>query len=256
MIWALGDYRLTAAFIEPEAQALAERCGLHRGMQVLDVAAGNGNFAIAAARMGARVVATDLTPRMVQWGRERSATERLEIEWREADAEALPFDDSRFDVVASTFGAQFAPRPEVVASEMFRVLKRDGLVAMANWNAEGFSGRLSALTTSYAPPSPLKLPSATEWGDPEIVRRRLEPHARTIMAEPATAKFTFKSVEAAGQFLEHTNPGLLVLSGMLEPPRYEELLRETRGLVAEFCKREATGVLLENEYLRILARKS
>ncbi|MDQ6722638.1 MAG: methyltransferase domain-containing protein, partial [Candidatus Dormibacteraeota bacterium] len=121
MLWALGDYRLTAAFIEPDARALAARCGLMPGMAALDVAAGNGNFAIAAARTGAKVVATDLTPRMVDWGRERSATEGLDIEWREADAESLPFTDGQFDVVASTFGAQFAPRPEVVAGELFRV---------------------------------------------------------------------------------------------------------------------------------------
>ena len=256
MIWSLGDYRLTAAFIEPDAQALAARCGLRRGMEVLDVAAGNGNFAIAAARMGTRVVATDLTPRMVEWGRERSAKEGLEIEWLEADAESLPFHDGRNHVVASTFGAQFAPRPELVASEMFRVLKPAGLVAMANWTATGFSGRLTAITTSYAPTSPLKLPSAMEWGDPDEVRRRFEPQVSSIRCERQMAKFSFESVEAAAQFFERTNPALLVLSRMLPEPSYLELLMAARSLVAEFCRPDQSGVALGNEYLRVLARKS
>lgn len=256
MIWALGDYRLTAAFIEADARELAGRCGLRPGMAVLDVAAGTGNFSLAAARLGARVVATDLTPRMLGWGRERSKAEGLEIEWREADAEALPFDDARFEVVASTFGAQFAPRPQLVASEMFRVLKPGGLVAMANWTAAGFSGRLSALTTTYAPASPLRLPSAMEWGDPAEVRRRLQPYSRSIETELRKAKFTFESVEAAGRFFEQTNPALLVLARMLPQPRHAELLAAARELVREFCKPLGAGVLLENEYLAVLARKS
>lgn len=256
MIWSLGDYRLTAAFLQPEADALAARSALRPGTDVLDVAAGTGNYAMAAARLGARVVATDLTPRMVEWGRERSKGAGLEVDWREADAEALPFEDGSFEVIASTFGAQFAPRPELVAAEMFRVLKPGGLLAMANWTAEGFSGRLTAMTTTYAPSSPLKLPSAMEWGDPEEVRRRLGSFARSIETEPRTAKFSFRSVDAAQQFFEQTNPALLVLSRMLPAPRYAELIAEARSLVLEFCRPEGAGVLIENEYLVVLARKS
>ncbi len=256
MLWALGDYRLTAAFIEPDAQALAERSALRQGMEVLDVAAGNGNFAVAAARKGARVIATDLTPRMVEWGRERSAKDGLEIEWREADAEALPFGDGSFEVVASTFGAQFAPRPEMVAGEMFRVLKPGGLVAMTNWTAEGFSGRLTALVTSYAPPSPLKLPAPMEWGDPHEVGRRLKPFAASVETERRMARFTFPSVETAQQFFEQTNPALLMLSRLLPQPRYDELVTAARTLVGQFSRPAGAGVLLDNEYLVVLARKS
>jgi SAM-dependent methyltransferase len=256
MLWALGDYRLTAAIIEPDAQALAERSGLRPGIDVLDVAAGTGNFAIAAARKGARVTATDLTPRMVEWGRERSARGGLEIEWGEADAEALPFGDGRFDVVASTFGAQFAPRPEVVAGEMFRVLRPGGLVAMTNWTAEGFSGRLTELATSYAAPSPLKLPSPMEWGDPLEVGRRLGPFAASVETERRMARFTFASVETAQQFFEQTNPALLLLSRMLPQSRYGELITACRSLVRQFSRPADAGVLLENEYLLVLARKS
>ena len=111
LMWSLGDYRELARQFEPTAIALVEACGIGPGMEVLEVAAGTGNLAVAAARRGARVVATDLTPRMVELGRERSAAEGLDIEWLEADAEDLPFEDGRFDVAASTFGAMFAPLP-------------------------------------------------------------------------------------------------------------------------------------------------
>ena len=256
MIWSLGDYRLTAAFLQPDAQELAERCGIRPGIAVLDVAAGTGNFAAAAARLGGRVVATDLTPRMVEWGMQRTSDEGLDVEWREADAEALPFDDGSFEVVASTFGAQFAPQPELVAAAMFRVLRPGGLTAMANWTAEGFSGRLTALTTTYAPPSPLKLPSPMEWGDPGQVRRRLEPFAASVETERRRARFTFASVEVAQQFFEQTNPALLVLSRMLPQARYDELVTAARSLVGQFSEPAEGGVLLENEYLTVLARKS
>jgi ubiquinone/menaquinone biosynthesis C-methylase UbiE len=256
MLWALGDYRLTAAFLEPDAQALAARCALGPGTSVLDVAAGNGNFALAAVRLGARVVATDLTPRMVEWGRERSAREGLPIEWQEADAEALPVGDAQFDVVASTFGAQFAPRPDVVARELFRVIKAGGLVAMANWTAGGFSGRLTALTTTYAPPAPVKLPSAMEWGDPDQVRRRFEGLASSIEVERRSARFEFASAGTAKDFFERTNPALLVLARMLPAARYAELLDAARRLVEECCQPSGAAVVVENEYLAVLARKS
>lgn len=208
MLWSLGDYRLTATVLEPEAHALVARSGIRAGFEVLDVAAGNGNFAIAAARAGARVVATDLTPRMVEWGRERSAADGLAIEWLEADAELLPFADGRFDVVGSTFGAQFAPRPDVVARELSRVIKPGGLVAMANWTAEGFSGKLSALTTSYAPPAPMKLPSAMEWGDPGEVRRRFLGLASSVEVERRAARVRVCVDEGGPGILRANQPGV------------------------------------------------
>jgi ubiquinone/menaquinone biosynthesis C-methylase UbiE len=115
-MWALGDYTEVARYLEPYAEALAGFAKVQPGSEVLDVAAGNGNFAIAAARRGARVIATDLTPAMIELGRLRTEAANLDVEWREADAEALPFADGRFDLVASVFGAMFAPRPERVAA--------------------------------------------------------------------------------------------------------------------------------------------
>ena len=159
VMWSLGDYRELARQFEPTAVALVEACGIGPGMEVLEVAAGTGNLAVAAARRGARVVATDLTPRMVELGRERSAGEGLDIEWREADAEELPFEDGRFEVAASTFGAMFAPRPQVAAAELFRVVRSGGTVGMANMTPQGYLGRLIATAFSYGPPPPGPWPS-------------------------------------------------------------------------------------------------
>ena len=125
-MWGLGDYSALGSLLEPYARTLAVAVGVQPGMDVLDVAAGNGNFAIAAANAGAIVTATDLTPKMVELGRLRTGAANLNVEWREADAEALPFADEAFDLVASVFGAMFAPRPDRVAAELFRVVKRGG----------------------------------------------------------------------------------------------------------------------------------
>ncbi len=180
-MWSLGDYTSLAERLEPHAQALADACDLDPGTTVLEVAAGNGNFALAAAARGAVVTATDLTPRMVELGRARTADVRT-IEWSEADAEQLPFADGSYDVVASVFGAQFAPRPELVASEMFRVAKPAGLVAMANYSPGGFLGRLSDLMASFSAHPAFELPSPFAWGDEDEARRRFAAQASSIVS--------------------------------------------------------------------------
>lgn len=256
MIWSLGDYRRIAEAIRPEAESLAGGCGISAGTRVLDVAAGNGNFAVAAARMGATVVASDLAPQMVQWGIERSAVEGLEIVWLEADAEALPFEAESFDVVASTFGAMFGPRPAIVAGELFRVARPDGVVAMTNWTADSFSGRLSTVTAPFTPPFPLELPSPFLWGDPDEVRRRFDGLAASVDSEPRLARFEFESNEAGRQFFEELTPSLVVLKKMLPEERYAELRAASDALFDE-CARAGTGrVVLENSYLRVIARST
>ena len=255
VMWSLGDYRELARQFEPTAVALVEACGVGPGMEVLEVAAGTGNLAVAAARRGARVVATDLTPRMVELGRERSAGEGLDIEWREADAEELPFEDGRFEVAASTFGAMFAPRPQVAAAELFRVVRSGGTVGMANWTPQGFLGRQIDLASSYAPAPPGEMPSPLLWGEPEVVQQRLGKLAGSVELQSRMAPTRFDSKPAAREFQERYNGPLIALRNTLPPERYAALMTQLDQLVDQFNRATDGTVAIDAEYLLVVARK-
>jgi SAM-dependent methyltransferase len=173
-IWGMGDYAVLSRQLAPAAEALCDACAVSAGQEVLDVGAGDGNFALACAREGASVVASDISPGMVERGRARSAAEGYEIEWVEADVEALPFEDARFDCAGSVFGAFLAPRPEVAAREMFRVVRAGGTVGLAAWVPGGVMADQFAIGRRYAPPQP-DVPRSEEWGDEETARARLAP---------------------------------------------------------------------------------
>jgi ubiquinone/menaquinone biosynthesis C-methylase UbiE len=254
-MWSLGDYRELARPFEPAAVALVEACGVGPGMEVLEVAAGTGNLAVAAARRGARVVASDLTPRMVELGRERSAAEGLDIEWREADAEDLPFEDGRFAVAASTFGAQFAPRPQVAAAELFRVVRSGGTVGMANWTPQGYLGRQIDIASGYAPAPPGEIPSPLAWGEPEVVRERLAGLAGSVELQPRMVPTRFDSKQAAREFQERYNGPLIALRNTLPPERYGALMTQLEELVDQFNRATDGTVAIDVEYLLVVARK-
>jgi ubiquinone/menaquinone biosynthesis C-methylase UbiE len=255
LVWSLGDYRELARQSEPAAVALVEACGVGPGMEVLDVAAGTGNLAVAAARRGARVVASDLTPRMVELGRERSVAEGLDIEWREADAEDLPFDDGRFDVAASTFGAMFAPRPQVAAAELFRVVRSGGTVGMANMTPQGYLGRQIATALSYGPPPPSGIPSPLLWGEPEVVRARFGELAGPVEVQSRMGPIRFASTQAARAFQERYNGPLIALRNMLPPERYAALMTQLDELVDQFNRATDGTVAIDVEYLLVVASK-
>jgi SAM-dependent methyltransferase len=255
MMWGLGDYRRIAEALMPEAEWLAEAAQVGSGTTVCDVAAGTGNLAVAAAGRGARVVASDFSPQMVAWGRERTEATGLDVVWHEADAEDLPFDEGAFDVVASAFGAMFAPRPAVAAAELFRVGAPDGVVAMANWSAEGFSGRTSALLTSFGPSAPAGLASPMAWGDPDEVRRRFAGHTDQVHTETRVATFRFGSVAEGVAFFEANTGGYVILRQMLPPERYAEFREGLEDLVRAFSVPEGEGIRIDNAYLAVLARK-
>jgi SAM-dependent methyltransferase len=254
-MWSLGDYGELARFLQPHAEALAVAAAIRPGMEVLDVAAGNGNFAIAAAQRGARVTASDLTPKMIELGRGRTTAEGFDIDWREADAEQLPFADDHYDVVASVFGAMFAPRPERVAAELFRVVKPGGLVAMANYANSGFLGNFAALLVKYSltPPGGAELPSPFKWGDPQEVRRRFDGKVSSLRLETRTVRFAFPSVEAGFEFWERTNPPLMALKQMLPTERYEALRTESAGLMRNMNVATDDSLALDSEYLSVIA---
>jgi SAM-dependent methyltransferase len=173
-LWALGDYhRFATHTVWPLGPVLVRACGIGPRQRVLDVAAGTGNVAIRAAEAGADVVAADLTPEHFAAGR-RAASERgVEVEWVEADAEALPFADGEFDVVCSSLGAIFAPDHRAVADELVRVCRRGGTVGMVNFTPEGLGGAFFALFARHAPPPPPGAPSPVAWGSEAHVRELL-----------------------------------------------------------------------------------
>lgn len=257
-MWALGDYGDLARFLEPGAEALANLAGIRPGMEVLDVAAGNGNFALVAARRGARVTASDLTPRMVELGVARTLADGLTIKWVTADAEQLPFPDGRFDTVASVFGAMFAPRPERVGAELFRVVKTGGTVAMANYARQGFLGTFAELLTRFSsqPPGDIALPSPFEWGDPAHVRQRFNGRASSLRLESRTLRFSFPSLETGWEFWERTNPPLLALRTMLPPERYRDLQAAGVAVMRDLNRDQHGGLALDSEYLAVVARKA
>jgi ubiquinone/menaquinone biosynthesis C-methylase UbiE len=254
-MWSLGDYTSLAEVLEPHAEALAAACNIKPGSTVLDVAAGNGNFALAAARQGAIVTASDLTPRMVELGRARSAAAGVRIDWAEGDAEQLPFADAGFDVVASVFGAMFAPRPEVVASELFRVAKPSGLVAMANYSPGGFLGRLSEMMASFSARPGVELPSPFLWGDEHEMRNRFSRLAASVEVVHRTLAFESTSVDALLKFWEETNPPQNAMKAMLPPEAYQKVITAWTGLVRELNESSDGGVKVRSPYILVLARK-
>jgi len=254
-MWSLGDYAEVAKRLLPCAEALVQATGIHREMTVLDVAAGNGNFALTAARTGATVTASDLTPQMVALGRARSAAESLAIEWREADAEQLPFDANQFDVVASVFGAMFAPDPARVTTELFRVARPGGIVAMANYAPDGFLGGFADLITRYAPPAPTALPSPFRWGHADEVHRRFGDWASSIMVEGRTLTFAFENVTQALAFWERTNGPMIALQSMIPPETYRALTKEATHLLTDLNHADDGRLMLKSPYLQVIARK-
>lgn len=164
-LWASGDYAAVAADLIPDlGPALVRHAGITAGQDVLDVAAGTGNAAIPAALTGATVTASDLTPELFEAGRRAADAAGATVDWVEADAEALPFDDGRFDAVISCVGAMFAPHHQVTADELVRVCRPGGTIALLSWTPEGFVGDLFATMRPFAPPPPPGAQPAPLWG--------------------------------------------------------------------------------------------
>lgn len=257
-MWSLGDYPQLAARLYPYARDLAAAARLGPGTDVLDVAAGDGNLALAAAERGARVTACDLTPRMVELGRARSAAAGLDIAWAEADAEDLPFPAASFDVVASAFGAIFAPRPERVAAQLFRVVRPGGLVAMANYAQRGVLARITELASGLQPPpAGVDLPSPYLWGDPDHVRRRFDGLAQpgSVQVRERTGTFEFSSVEEGVDFWHRTNPPQAAFRSGLADDVYRELMAGLTRLFRELNRADDGRVLLDWDYVEVLARR-
>ncbi len=170
-MWASGDYpSMVETFLLPLGPRLVEACGIGDGVSVLDVAAGTGNASLPAAERGASVTASDLTPELLEAGRGKAESKGLELQWVEADAENLPFEDGAFDVVMSSIGAMFAPHHQDVADEMARVCRPGGTIGMLNWTPEGMIGALFRTMGPFAPPPPPGAQPPPLWGSEDHVR--------------------------------------------------------------------------------------
>jgi ubiquinone/menaquinone biosynthesis C-methylase UbiE len=234
--WALGDYhRFAKQTIWELGEVLVRACGIAAGQRVLDVAAGTGNTAIRAAEAGAEVVASDLTPENFDAGRREAAARGVELEWVEADAEALPFADGAFDVVTSSFGAIFAPDHRAVADELLRVCRPGGTIGMLNFTPEGLiSDFFGALAPHMPPPPPDALPPAL-WGSDE--------HLRTLFGDRVASLETTRS-----HYIERAD----------SPGGYRELFKQTFGpvaaLYAHFAEEPERAAELDRDLLEFARR--
>jgi SAM-dependent methyltransferase len=255
--WMAGDFGMVAKTIAGAAEKFVERLPIALGMRVLDVACGTGNVALPLARAGAVVTGVDIAPNLLVQGRERAAAEGLAVKFDEGDAEQLPYADGSFDAVVTMFGAMFAPRPEVVASELARVLKPGGLLAMANWNPASFSGKMFKLGGMHAPPPPGLAPPVL-WGDEVTVRARLGEAFEEIRTELIPVDFDMP-VNAAGAvafFRKYFGPTQMAFGRLDEAgqAKFTEALEELWA-GANVAENSGERTLVKNEYLEVVARR-
>lgn len=188
--WTAGDFAEIAKSFETGAEEFVTRLGIESGLSALDVACGNGNTAIPAAKAGADVTGVDIAPYLIEQAIERAAQAGVSAEFDVGDAEALPYEDASFDRVITMFGAMFAPRPDVTAAELKRVCKPGGTIAMANWTAQGFIGRMFKTTGKYVQP-PASMASPLLWGDEETVRDRFADEISMLQMTRRSIDFLF-----------------------------------------------------------------
>jgi SAM-dependent methyltransferase len=238
--------------LRPAARDLLDAAAISAGQEMLDVGAGTGNLALLAAEEGASVVASDLTPEMVEKGRARTEAEGVDVEWVVADAEDLPFDDERFDCVASVFGAIFAPRPEVMIGELFRVVRPGNTVALTAWGDYGPQAEVFKAMDRFRP-LPDGVPRPSLWGDEEVVRERLAPHANSIRADRVSIPWVFDSFDDMWRGFANNGP-LVALRQGIGDEQFASLRDDVRQVVDRYTDSDGR-VHADAEYLRIVARK-
>ena len=224
-MWMAGDFGQIARLNAGAGVEFVQRLDLKPGTKVLDVACGTGNTSLPAAKAGAKVTGVDIAPNLLEQAHNRARSEGLQIEFIEGDAEQLPHDDASFDAVISMFGAMFAPRPASVASELLRVCRPGGFVAMGNWTPNGFVGNMFKLTGKYSPPPP-GVPSPLLWGDEKTVEERLAAAARvTTRKHELLFEFPYRPAEAVEHFKQYFGPTKTTFA-RLDAKGQEELTNE------------------------------
>jgi ubiquinone/menaquinone biosynthesis C-methylase UbiE len=252
--WASGDYAVVGTTLQIVGEELCETLDLRAGQKVLDIAAGNGNVSLAAARRWCDVVSTDYVPALLDRARERAAAERLQMEFREADAEGLPFADNSFDAVVSTFGVMFTPDQDRAASEMVRVCRRGGKIGMANWTPEGFIGQLFKTIGAYVPP-PAGARSPALWGTRARLAEMFDPHGTSIKSAQRNYVFRYRSPEHWLDVFKTYYGPVLKAFGALDPSAQAALKRDLFTLIERFNRSGDTTMVVPSEYLEIVVTK-
>ena len=251
--WSSGDYAVVGTTLQIVGEELCEALDLRSGQKVLDVAAGNGNVALAAARRWCDVVATDYVPALLDRARERADAERLRIAFREADAEALPFSDESFDAVVSTFGVMFTPDHETAAAEMIRVCRPGGRIGMANWTPDGFIGQLFKTIGRHMPPPP-GARSPALWGTRARLAELFEPQASINLAQRDFV-FRYRSPEHWLEIFKTYYGPLLKTFAALAPPAQAALEDDLMSLIARFNRSGDGTMVVPSEYLEVVVTR-
>jgi ubiquinone/menaquinone biosynthesis C-methylase UbiE len=251
--WMAGDFGQIARINEKSAEEFVGRLDLQPGMRVLDVACGTGNQSIPASRTGAEVTALDFAPNLLAQARERAQRENLPITFVEGDAENLPYHDGQFDVVLSMFGAMFAPRPDRVASELLRVCRPGGMVAMGNWTPDGFVGKSFVVTSRHVPPPPGVAPPVL-WGDESVVAQRFGARAKVQTARRNLRfDFPYGPEKVVDLFRTYFGPTKVAFE-RLDPARQQALYDDLLQHWKEHNQSADGRTVVHGEYLEVHAR--
>ena len=249
--WSSGDYAVVGTTLQIVGEELCEALDVRSGQQVLDVAAGNGNVSLAAARRWCEVIATDYVPALLERARERAVAERLDLQIREADAEALPFADASFDVVVSSFGVMFTADHARAASELVRVCRQGGKIGLANWTPEGFVGQLFKTIGKHVPP-PAGAKSPALWGTRDWLSEHFEKHAASIKTVQRDYVFRYRSPQHWLEVFGTYYGPVLKAFGALQPEGRVALERDLIALIARFNRSGDGTVVVPSEYLEIV----
>jgi ubiquinone/menaquinone biosynthesis C-methylase UbiE len=252
--WSSGDYAVVGTTLQIVGEELAEAMDLRPGWKVLDIAAGNGNATLAAARRWCKVTSTDYVEALLMRGRRRAEADGLAVEFRAADAEALPFADASFDAVVSTFGAMFAPDQSRAAAEMLRVTRPGGRIGLANWTPDGFIGQLFKLIGGYLPP-PAGVKSPALWGTREWIERAFAAETTKFAAEPRHFRFRYRSPQHfLDVFRAYYGPTLKAFEA-LDEGTGKKLAQDILDLITRLNISGDKTMLVPSEYLQVVATR-
>jgi len=257
-IWASGSYQtIVNEIVAPLGPILVAAAGVKPSDRVLDVAAGTGSASIPAAEIGARVVASDLTPELLEIGRRDAEARGISLDWQTADAEALPFRDNEFDVVLSCIGVMFAPHHRASAEELIRTCRPGGTIGLLSWTPEGFIGQMFATMKPYAPPPPPGAQPPPLWGNEQHVRELLGDRVTNVEVQRQTLRVTRFDVpeDLREHFKRNYGPTIATYRNIADDPeRVASLDRALADLVRDY-DRGVDKTVLEWEYLLVTARK-